>query len=47
MLLVQRGTTLRGEADIFVEHMGKAHAGHDTIVRTQKHGGHGTRPAYR
>ena len=38
VFLVQRGTTLRGKADILVEQVGKAHAGHGTTMGTQRIG---------
>jgi hypothetical protein len=47
MLLVQRGTPLSGETPIFVEYVGKAHAGHGTTVCTQKHVWHGVVTAHR
>src|SRR5947207_554789 len=37
MLLVQRGAPPSGKAHIFVEYVGKSHAGHGTTVCTQEH----------
>jgi hypothetical protein len=47
LLLVPRGTPLSGETHIFVEYVGKSHAGHGTTVGTQEHVWNGVVTAHR